>query len=48
MKVPAGMAGFLKQMGVPLPMFFAWIVALLETVGSVLLILGLGTRLLVK
>jgi putative oxidoreductase len=46
MKGPAGMGGFLKQMGVPLPMFFAWVVALLETVGSVLLILGLGTRLL--
>ena len=46
MKGPAGFAGFLKQMGVPLPMFFAWVVALLETVGAVLLILGLGTRIL--
>ncbi len=27
----------LKQMGVPLPMFFGWVVALLETVGAVLL-----------
>jgi len=45
-KGPAGFAGFLKQMGVPLPMFFAWVVALLETVGAVLLILGLGTRIL--
>lgn len=43
---PAGFGGFLKQMGVPLPTFFAWVVALLETVGAVLLILGLGTRLL--
>lgn len=42
----AGFAGFLKQMGVPLPLFFAWVVALLETVGAVLLILGLGTRIL--
>ena len=33
-------------MGVPLPIFFAWVVALLETVGAVLLILGLGTRIL--
>ena len=46
MKGPAGFAGFLKQMGVPLPMFFAWVVALMETVGAVLLILGLGTRIL--
>jgi len=43
---PAGFGGFLKQMGVPLPTFFAWVVALLETVGAALLILGLGTRLL--
>ena len=46
MKGPAGFSGFLKQMGVPLPTFFGWIVALLETVGAVLLILGLGTRVL--
>ena len=46
MKGPAGFAGFLKQMGVPLPIFFGWAVALLETVGAVLLILGLGTRIL--
>jgi putative oxidoreductase len=46
MKGAAGFGGFLKQMGVPLPTFFAWVVALLETVGAVLLVLGLGTRLL--
>jgi putative oxidoreductase len=46
MKGPAGFAGFLKQIGVPLPLFFAWVVALLETVGAALLILGLGTRIL--
>lgn len=46
MKGPAGFGGFLKQMGVPLPMFFGWVVALLETVGAALLILGLGTRIL--
>lgn len=45
-KGPAGFAAFLKQMGVPLPSFFAWIVILLETVGAALLILGLGTRIL--
>lgn len=43
---PTGFGGFLKQMGVPLPTFFAWVVVLLETVGAVLLILGLGTRIL--
>jgi len=36
----------LKQLGVPLPMLFSWLVALLETFGAVLLILGLGTRIL--
>lgn len=46
MKGTAGFAGFLKQMGIPLPGFFAWVVALLETVGAVLLILGLGTRIM--
>ena len=46
MKGIAGMEGFLKQLRVPLPTFFAWVVALLETVGAVLLILGLGTRIL--
>lgn len=46
MKGPAGFGGFLKQMGVPLPIFFGWIVALLETAGAVLLILGLGVRIL--
>ncbi len=45
-KGPAGFAGWLKQMGVPLPLFFAWLVALLETVGAVLFILGLGTQIL--
>lgn len=46
MKGPAGFGGFLKQLGVPLPMFFGWVVVLLETLGAVLLILGLGTRIL--
>ncbi len=46
MKGPAGFGGFLKQMGVPLPIFSGWIVALLETAGAVLLILGLGMRIL--
>ena len=46
MKGPAGFAGFLKQQGVPLPTLFAWVVALLETLGALLLIVGLGTRIL--
>jgi putative oxidoreductase len=46
MKGITGLTGFLKQLNVPMPTFFAWVVALLETVGSVLLILGLGTRIL--
>ena len=45
-KGPANFAAGLKQMRVPLPLFFAWVVSLLETVGSVLLILGLGTPIL--
>src|SRR3989304_1144705 len=39
-------AGWLKQIGVPLPLVAAWSVVLLETVGALLLILGLGTRIL--
>ncbi|HET6319880.1 MAG TPA: DoxX family protein [Chloroflexota bacterium] len=46
MKGPGGFAGFLAQIGVPVPIAFAWLVALLETVGSVLLALGVGTRIL--
>jgi uncharacterized membrane protein YphA (DoxX/SURF4 family) len=46
MKGPAGFGGSLKQMGVPLPILFGWLVALLETAGAILLILGLGTRIL--
>lgn len=46
MKGPAGFGNGLKRMGVPLPIFFGWVVALLETVGAVLLVLGLGTRIL--
>ena len=46
LKDPAAFAGFLKQIRVPAPLFNAWLVALLETVGAVLLILGVATRLL--
>jgi putative oxidoreductase len=43
---PAAFAGFLRQIHVPAPLLNAWLVALLETVGSLLLILGLGTRVI--
>lgn len=46
MKGTAGFADFLKQLGVPQPTFFAWVVTLLETAGAVLLIVGLGTRII--
>jgi putative oxidoreductase len=44
MKGPSGFAGFLRQLGVPVPLFFAWTVALLESAGAVLLIPGILTR----
>jgi putative oxidoreductase len=46
LKDPAAFAGFLRQLRVPAPVFSAWLVALLETVGAVLLGLGAATRLL--
>lgn len=46
LKNPAGFAAFLKQIHVPAPLLNAWLVALLETVGALLLILGVATRLL--
>lgn len=45
MKGTAGLSAGLKQIGVPLPALFAWVVALVETAGAVLLILGVATRL---
>jgi len=45
LKDPAGFGGFLRQLRVPAPMLAAWLVALLETVGAALLILGVATRL---
>ncbi len=46
LKNPAGFAAFLRQIHVPAPLFNAWLVALLETAGAVLLILGIATRIL--
>jgi putative oxidoreductase len=45
-KNPAGFAGFLRQIHVPAPLLNAWMVALLETLGAVLLIVGIATRLI--
>lgn len=41
-----GVAGFFGQLKIPAPGFFAWVVALLETVGAVLIAVGFGTRYL--
>jgi putative oxidoreductase len=37
-------AGFLTSIGVPAALFFAWVVALVETFGGLFVILGLLTR----
>jgi putative oxidoreductase len=44
LKNPGELAGLLKTLGVPAPALFAWLVALLESVGAALLIVGLATR----
>jgi putative oxidoreductase len=46
LKDPATFSGFLKQLRVPAPAFSAWLVALLETLGAALIIVGVGTRVL--
>ena len=40
----AGFARFLGMMGIPAPLFFAWVVAVLEFWGGIALVLGLATR----
>lgn len=40
-----GFAGFLSSLNVPLPEVMKWVVPILELGGGILLILGLGTRL---
>lgn len=39
-----GTAGFIGQLGFPIPLLFAWIVALLETFGGLALIVGFLVR----
>jgi putative oxidoreductase len=43
---PAAFAALLRQLRVPAPLFFAWVVALLETVGAALIIVGVATRVM--
>lgn len=43
-KNPAGVAGFMGQLGMKPAMFWAWIAALVEFLGGIALILGLLTR----
>lgn len=37
-------AGFFQGIGIPAPLFFAWVVSLLEFFGGIALILGIFTR----
>lgn len=40
----SGTAGFFASLGIPAAMFFAWVVALVETFGGLFVLLGLFTR----
>lgn len=37
-------AGFFEAVGIPLAMFFAWLVALVEFIGGIALVLGFWTK----
>lgn len=40
----SGTAGFFGSLAIPLPLFFAWVVALVETFGGLAVLLGVLTR----
>lgn len=40
-----GVAGFFASIGIPMALFMAWVVALVELLGGIGLLLGVGTRL---
>ena len=42
---PKGVSGFLKSLGFPAPLFFAYVLGIVEFFGGLLTILGLWTRL---
>jgi len=41
---PAGTAGFFGSQGIPAAQLMVWVVIVVELIGGILLILGLGTR----
>lgn len=41
-----GFSGFVEQLGIPFPLFSAWLAVLAEFVGGLALISGLGARLM--
>lgn len=42
---PKGVSGFFKSLGIPAPLFFAYVVGIVEFFGGLLLVIGLWTRL---
>jgi putative oxidoreductase len=40
----SGLAGFFVSLGIPIAIFFAWVVALVEVFGGLFILLGLFTR----
>ena len=40
----SGTAGFFDNIGIPVPLFFAWLVAFVELVGGIAVLFGIGTR----
>ena len=40
----ASTAGYFESLGIPASLFFAWVVALVETIGGLFILLGLFTR----